>query len=694
MFIMRNYIVVIILLLPIYTFSQSTIDFRHISDLRMKYEKKLPNEGSISDEYRTDKNLKSKIKEISTQNISSESTLLDSIYSYQFNSLSDSTLNEKIYVYYSWDKNKVSQTNKKLDTLTNKWTTGYLYEYYYDHQGNIIQEIDSEWLPGESKFSPVSKDEYEFDDAGNTTSEAYYYWSSTKKNWVGTTKTMSSFNSSGMQTMESYYTWDNTKGKWIGSSRKEYDYNESGIKTMTAYYSWDSENEDWKGSNKFVSVYNNHGLQTKSILYVWDNSLPDGWKESSMNETDYYETDSISSYIFYNWDNTNGTWLPVDRYNYSYTDTSKTVVGLDWGKSTGWVKDSKKESYYNDHRLVTLEVNSLWIVAMQDWIVWKQQESTYDDNDGLIYLTNSELDVESFKLKEVFKISAEIHYDENKNRTLYESSYWEPTSNIWTNDYHYENTYTPDGLLTYSFSANWSTTKNKWINESKFNATYDEYGNQTFGSSYSWSIEKEIWIGNWQEESTYDSSGNETSFISYEWDTINNQWIKNYKNEHYFNGDQEETKVVYYNWDDINDKWIVTYSNKTKRYEDVYDNEGNQTLMLVNSWDEKLNEWSPSLKYYFFYSVYQQDPVGVDEWQNNLKEPVLFPNPAKDQINIDLPFFTNARLEIYNNQGGKVKDLILNNANSLIPVKDLAPGLYFFRIEIGKHYSTHKIVID
>ena len=649
--------------------------------------------GPRPQENPVEKHLSDRIKHAGLKEANVESVLLDSIYAYNYNSPTDSVLTEKIYVNYNWDDRKVIQFNEKLDATSNQWIPGYQNEYFYDDRGNIDLEIDSEWNKGLKKYVPVSKDEYEFDDLGHKTVEAFYYWSESLGKWVGTAKTERNYDWQGDQTVIAYYFWGTDSGKWEGSSKKEFGYDDSRRQNMIAYYTWNSDSGDWKGTSRFDYLYDENGFQTKSITYTWDEASSGGWKESTMDEMSYYKNDSIATYTFYDWSEPKTKWQEVDRYEYTYTDTSKIAVGLTWIEGQGWGRDTRKESYYDHRGLVILEINFLWIESMEDWIVWKKSETTYDENRGLIYLVSSELNVETFMLEETFKMRAEIQYDENNRQVFYESAYWEAGQGVWINDYHSEKSYTNDGMLTYSVSSYWNIEKEKWIGDKKYEAEYDERGYQTYEVSYTWSEEKNLWVGSSRKETSFDSFGNEISRINYAWVDSNSVWVKDYKNEHYFNENQEETKVIYYNWDLDNEKWVVTYSSQVKKTEDVYDASDNQTLMIIRAWNESTKEWTVIQKYYYYNSVYQQYPVGVATPKKYSNIPLVFPNPANDYVHVLIESPAKGLLNIYNDQGQKVKTIVLVGENTTVVLSDLRAGLYIFKIQLGNLITSSKVVL-
>ncbi len=82
-------------------------------------------------------------------------------------------------------------------------------------------------------------------------------------------------------------------------------------------------------------------------------------------------------------------------------------------------------------------------------------------------------------------------------------------------------------------------------------------------------------------------------------------------------------------------------------------------LISANSWTTAVKEVSKSANGFSFY-----------------------PNPVKDVINVKYPYKNNARVEIYNVLGMKVKSFTLENSER-INVSDLKKGIYYIRVIDG-----------
>jgi hypothetical protein len=102
---------------------------------------------------------------------------------------------------------------------------------------------------------------------------------------------------------------------------------------------------------------------------------------------------------------------------------------------------------------------------------------------------------------------------------------------------------------------------------------------------------------------------------------------------------------------------------------------GEVPTQLCNSIWEKLNAVMCSL-------------TSIDETTSNTKENYFFPNPANNEININLPSKGNTQIEISNAYG---QVIIKDQNKNKIDISKLPIGLYFITIK-GKQSYTQKLI--
>ncbi|MBU8893879.1 MAG: fibronectin type III domain-containing protein [Bacteroidales bacterium] len=79
--------------------------------------------------------------------------------------------------------------------------------------------------------------------------------------------------------------------------------------------------------------------------------------------------------------------------------------------------------------------------------------------------------------------------------------------------------------------------------------------------------------------------------------------------------------------------------------------------------------------------------LGHDE----VKNINLYPNPAKDELTVQIPF-DNARVKIINSTGAIVKEIVLNRDENTINISDLVSGLYILSVDDEKGPITEMFI--
>lgn len=86
--------------------------------------------------------------------------------------------------------------------------------------------------------------------------------------------------------------------------------------------------------------------------------------------------------------------------------------------------------------------------------------------------------------------------------------------------------------------------------------------------------------------------------------------------------------------------------------------------------------------------------IGIDEPRDEV-EPVLYPNPTCDVLNISIPNNSgSAYLAIFNIWGEEVFNTCINNGIASIPIYNFPNGLYFVRCTTPNDFSTGTFVVN
>lgn len=288
--------------------------------------------------------------------------------------------------------------------------------------------------------------------------------------------------------------------------------------------------------------------------------------------------------------------------------------------------------------------------------------------------------------------------------------------------------YDLSGRIIMEFREKWLI--NDWISSDRRSYTYNE-------ENYKLSMLQEKWVtGVWQNEMkttyTYDLGSNNYivlaeysdeggpwtygSKMSYTCD-MNDNWLEmlyeQWENSHwnimgkieYINDAQGNIlSETFINW--LGDTWV---NDSRKNY--TYDTNGNALSGINEKWQG--GSWIPDMQTSYLYykreylcilniSVYRYDATyrsftsGVDDLKKNRNFFSISPNPANDQISIDLGknCLDRAEMTITDLTGKTIRKENLKMQHSRFDLSDLENGVYFVNIIMNNRLATEKLIIQ
>lgn len=135
-----------------------------------------------------------------------------------------------------------------------------------------------------------------------------------------------------------------------------------------------------------------------------------------------------------------------------------------------------------------------------------------------------------------------------------------------------------------------------------------------------------------------------------------------------------------------NDSIVLLYrANGSEPWQSInyehqgYKNYGRMTVDEIKSGDYTLGMWD-------------EEHASIKELNEN-SDFEIFPNPAKDKINIKLQNETEGRIIMMNQAGQIVKDIAINGKEITIETDELASGIYNIKLGEAKNQTIRKVVI-
>ncbi len=96
--------------------------------------------------------------------------------------------------------------------------------------------------------------------------------------------------------------------------------------------------------------------------------------------------------------------------------------------------------------------------------------------------------------------------------------------------------------------------------------------------------------------------------------------------------------------------------------------------------------------------IYANHTMGIDDWEieNWLESVELYPNPAKDFINIRFAKSTNEMVEIavYNSSGQLITEINTQQAQHFLPLKEFNTGVYFMQLKSNEQVGVKTFAIQ
>lgn len=265
----------------------------------------------------------------------------------------------------------------------------------------------------------------------------------------------------------------------------------------------------------------------------------------------------------------------------------------------------------------------------------------------------------------------------------------------------YNNTYNASNQLTERIVEEWNEDSNSYINSAKWAITYNgdgtptaivvqewsngEFVNQLRINNYSWVR----WSGTIDEVQNIDFgwgsllAGYGVQF----WNGTTFQPINRYTAT--FDNKQNMLTEIY---ESINvAEWEITEGS---RFTMTYDADSNLLTRITEVWDIDSMDYINDNKVTYGKQVVVEVETGLSKLANSLQA-AIYPNPAHNHLNIEIPTAHNASFTLLNIHGQVVSEAVLMNGQNHFPLNALKSGLYFYTIVDEKgNQAKGKLVVQ
>jgi hypothetical protein len=548
---------------------------------------------------------------------------LDSVVYYKFNSTGDSIPNTMKHHYQDQKLNDTAIVTFSFDTLLQKW------------------------LKDEKRVFIEGNDEH-------ADREITYSWDASLQNWFKT-RLKRAIKSDTLQ-LNASYEWNPFIKKWIGLNLDSSVYYKDVLQSKHFAYEVDQQG-DWIFKRKFV--YENVFYNDSTILDI---------KRYRFNEaTSQYEY--YSNYV---------------RYT-NYPGKSLWTVSTDYSSSQIIDKDSTVIKYtdegeYKKFTRYEYDLNSAF------WQKIRELTTQYNDKGQKILQTLQDWNNEENKHIPVFKrtylyvgdkIFQEIQYD------------WDQSDNDWFLVGRKILSYQNDNLIK-SKRQLWDTTQMVWNNQQTSIFEYDEADRMVLESRINTDSEDSgDYYEVFRKEIKYTEGLKDDiiqSLYEYDWDASKEKLSGEEAFEYEFDSLGNIISETELFWNDSISDWIV--KDKFHYYYTLLQPEDpsqHDTILVSDTIQIMDTILVTDTVYYQPDTIFIADTVFIPDTTNKLtnvtfeekanQKVQLYPNPANDYINIQLPL-SEGRLEIWSMEGRKIFEQPIIQAQQQINIQHLKPGMY------------------
>jgi hypothetical protein len=487
-----------------------------------------------------------------------------------------------------------------------------------------------------------------------------FIWDTLSNSWKNKIKWSYTFDANSNKTSETIRYWDGTA--WIDSAwwveRTTYDYDANNRLISEIWEIWDGS--AWQYPSRWTYTYDANGNET----IVLDEGLEGGvWVSYRLATSNYDASNNLIGKLIQHWD-TSGTLQNFERRTHSYDTHNNRTLDLEerWNDSA-WQNTARTTFAFDTTNNQTSMANEVWRDTV--WVNSVRYNFTYNTSDNNTYRAIQHwYDTVYQDIVRVW-----LYYDGNNNNTSSFTSAWNGTA--WVNSDSATLTYDVNNNLLDFSRVNWDG--NGWVAVSRNSMTYD-------ANSFLRSYTEVGGNGTWTGDSTYYYSCHapiscSAHFTIYPDTTTPHLW--------YVIKQTTGTGALNYLWD-----WGDGSTSTGATPSHVYSSASyyNICLSITDSTGCTATFCDSSTYIYkteaaaITINVVEQLPTGIEE---AIAEATIsvYPNPATNQLNINLKGLQADQISIYNIDG-KLLSNVKQPANNQRDISDLSAGLYFAEIRV------------
>ncbi|MCY1721926.1 T9SS type A sorting domain-containing protein [Prolixibacteraceae bacterium Z1-6] len=395
-------------------------------------------------------------------------------------------------------------------------------------------------------------------------------------------------------------------------------------------------------------------------------AIEEDWQNHKIQSVNAYEASFHPDYFVM--DNQNQLDSMV-QFKY-YGNDSSYQYKIQYQKST------------NENQTVREEIQYQWQNGWQEKV---KNEYTYNSEGELTKSAVYVMDSITAQWQKTIKNTYGYKYGKKESNVTQKM---DSISHTWKNAFKYEYEYNNSDSVTHQLMYCWNDEANEWENYYKYEYFYNYLNCQDSCCQYRWDSVANQWAWQYKHEFQYNINNQLEKQYQFCYDSIKNQWdscecnLYEYKNKYLY-------KHEYCTYDSVNNEWDYEW-----KHEYFYDAEGQIKQIhwyKHSSLKSTASDWELDTKDFYYYS----DAVtGITDAGNlAMHEIRIYPNPASEQLTLEMGNNENCRLQIIDITGKIIHQYSINKNKTTIPLTEFKPGAYFFVVDNGISRRANKVII-
>jgi hypothetical protein len=456
----------------------------------------------------------------------------------------------------------------------------------------------------------------------------------------------------------------------------------------------------WQNYSRTINSYDAECRLKTALNQKWD-AAHGIWADYSIGMYSYVSGNYISEILTRLW--LNNSWTNNDRQTYSYDGSFKIILIV----TQIWSLD-----HWSDYTSTSNEYDTYGYI---DSVLVQVSYGGALENSSLTININNSDGVTQQTIKQNWNRTTlswdnyskySVDYKNDRSIDTATTALWDPNAALWQPQTQFVYTYTATGKIFYYIARGWQT--DHWVNQWLYTTNYDNYG---FLSN----VLVEQWDGFDFEKFTQTSYKNNSDGSIYQhltlsWFDPTNSWVNQSQETYSYSAScqfplnlllftaTKDDKTVNLNWQTIAEKNISHFTIQRNVSGADFTDLGDIPALgdtSVNSYAYPDNvESITANKVFYRLKIFDKDglytysnliPVelSANPTGSNANELKVYPNPAKDQLNVlfNLQNAVEAELRIIDISGKIVFRTTINNnpGNNIvfINLSVVSSGMYY-----------------